>query len=79
MPTMTAKYDSGDVEVTFTAQTEKADYGVPGSPVWDDILTDTIEVEDVTILGVSVPMKDMWPPLRRAIEELSDEVEWENA
>lgn len=75
--TATAKYDSGDVEVTFTAKTERADYGVPGSPVWDAIDTSSIEVEDVIILGVLVPKSELYGPLLKAVEELADMVEWE--
>ena len=76
--TVAATYDSGDIEVVFTAQTERCDNGVPNSPVWDEVNPDTIEIMYLTILGVEVEDPRLLPKdLLAAIHALSDEVEFE--
>jgi len=46
------KVDRGDIVVWFTADMEKTDYGVPGSPVWYEPVN--IELDFVEILGVGL-------------------------
>jgi hypothetical protein len=75
--TVTATYDSGDIEVVFTAETERCDYGVPNSPVWDEVKDDTIEIKFLTILGVDVDPRLLPKDLLAAIHALSDGVEFE--
>jgi hypothetical protein len=41
--TMTATYSGEELNVTFVAQTERSDYGVPNSPVWYEVNPDSIE------------------------------------
>ena len=74
---VTATYDSGDIEVVFTAETERCDYGVPNSPVWDEVNPDTIEIMYLAILGVDVDPRQLPKDLLEAIHALSDEVEFE--
>lgn len=71
-----AKYEGEEVEVTFTARMVKNDYGVERSPVWYE--AEDIEVDAVTILGVDVEFGKLPENLRKAISQLSDEVEFEN-
>ena len=75
--TVTATYDSGDIEVVFTAETERCDYGVPNSPVWDEVNPDTIEIKFLTILGVEVDPRQLPKDLLDAIYALNSEVEFE--
>ncbi len=76
--TVTATYDSGDIEVVFTAETERCDYGVLNSPVWDEVKDDTIEIMYLTILGVEVEdPRELPKDLLDAIDCLSAEVEFE--
>jgi hypothetical protein len=74
---VTATYDGGDIEVVFTAETERCDYGVPNSPVWDEVKVDTIEIMYLTILGVEVDPRQLPKDLLDAIDCLSAEVEFE--
>lgn len=67
----------GEVEILMTAETERSDYGVPGSPVWDEVNPDTVQVVSLTILGVDVNIKELPSDLQDAIYALWAEVEWE--
>jgi hypothetical protein len=49
-----ATYSGEELSVTFVAQTERSDYGVPNSPVWDEVNPDTIEILTFDILGIDV-------------------------
>jgi hypothetical protein len=75
--TMTATYNGNEIEVTFVAQTERSDYGVPNSPVWDEVNPDTIEVQYLTILGLDVDISKLPKDLQGAIYELCNEVTFE--
>ena len=72
----TAKYRGEEVEVTFTANMVRNDYGVERSPVWHE--PEDIEIDTVSILGVEVDPKYLPEKLVAAIHELSDEVEFKN-
>jgi len=72
-----ARYGHCDVEVVFTAETERCDYGVLGSPVWDEVNPSTVEVIGLNILGVDVNIKELPSDLQDAIYALWAEVEWE--
>lgn len=69
-----ATYQSEDIEVSFSAQTERSDYGVSGSPKWDEITDVTIEA--VKICGVEVALRDLPMPLRNALHDLSEGLEF---
>lgn len=75
--TATATYDSGDIEVNFAAETETSDYGVPGSPVWEEIDLSSAVVTSMTILGVDVDFRSLPKTLQEAILNLTEEVDWE--
>jgi hypothetical protein len=51
---MTATYSGEELNVTFVAQTERSDYGVPNSPVWYEVNPDSIEILHFDILGIDV-------------------------
>jgi hypothetical protein len=75
--TMTATYSGEELSVTFQAQTERFDYGVEGSPVWEEINPDSIEILTLDILGIDVDPRILPQELQRAIHALSGEVEFE--
>ena len=75
--TMTATYSGEELTVTFVASTERCDYGVEGSPVWEEINPDTIEILHFDILGIDVDPRVLPPELQNAIHALSGEVEFE--
>jgi hypothetical protein len=72
------KFRSDMIEVDFRVEMERADYGVPGSPVWWEPIWDTLEVDTLSVLGVDVAIESLPKELREAILELADEVEWES-
>ena len=49
--------DALDVSVTATARSVCSDYGVSGSPVWDEI--EDVEVEEYEINGVGYSPKEV--------------------
>lgn len=71
-----AKYDADDIEVEFSAETERTHYDVPGSPVFDEIIDASVKVHSLTILGLDVKMTDLPADLQNAIMQLSDGLEW---
>jgi len=75
--TVTATYNGEELNVTFVAQTERSDYGVPNSPVWDEVNPDTIEIVTLDILGIVVDPRVLPKELQAAIFALSNEVEFE--
>ena len=75
--TVTATYNGEELNVTFVASIERCDYGVEGSPVWEEINPDSIEILHVDILGIDVDPRTLPQELQRAIHALSGEVEFE--
>jgi hypothetical protein len=75
--TLTATYSGEELNVTFQAQAERCDYGVEGSPVWDEVNPDTIEILHFDILGIDVDPRVLPPELQAAIYALSNEVDFE--
>ena len=75
--TLTATYSGEELNVTFVASTERCDYGVPNSPVWDEVNPDTIEILHFDILGIDVDFRVLPPELQDAIYALSNEVDFE--
>ncbi len=75
--TVTATYDSGDLKVAFSAEIERSDYGVKGSPVWSEVLPETITVETLEICGVSIDIKVLPKLAQDAIRALASEINFE--
>ena len=75
--TATATYNGEELNVTFVAQTERFDYGVPNSPVWEEINPNTIEILHFDILGIDVDFRVLPQELQAAIFALSNEVDFE--
>jgi hypothetical protein len=73
----TAKYESDDLRVSFVCQMERADYGVPRSPSWWEPVSETAEIDELEILGVSVDAAALPKDLRDAIYGLSVDLDWE--
>ncbi len=75
--TVEATYHGEEILVHFTAETERTDYGVPGSPVWDEIDPASIRVASIEILGCDVKLSTLPKELQDAILGLADGLEWE--
>jgi len=73
----TATYSSDDMTVIFTAETERSDYGVPGSPIFYEINPDSVQIHSLEILGVEVKLSELPAALQSAILSLYSEVDWE--
>lgn len=63
-----------EVEISFVAKTEAADYGVPGSPTWHEVVDDTVDIMSLEILGVEVRPTQLPEELLAALLELADGV-----
>lgn len=81
---MPVRYVSFDVTVTcrVDAETERCDYGVRGSPVWDEIKPETLSVSCVAIDEVNISLDAMPKDVREYLEEMAAETaladgEWE--
>lgn len=72
-----AKYDSGDIVAEFTAEEERTDYGVPGSPILIDPDPNTVHVMSLEILGITVDPTTLPAPLLDALLDLP--TRWERA
>lgn len=75
--TVHATYNGEEIYVTFSAETERWDYGVPRSPVYTDVNLDTIRVDSIAILGEDYKLTDLPEKLQAAILALADELEFE--
>jgi hypothetical protein len=69
----TATVSTDRITITFSADMDRCDYGVPGSPVWYE--PSNIEVVSVEILDVEVTFQLLPPGLQQAIRDLADEIE----
>jgi hypothetical protein len=74
--TVEATHAGEEVHVTFHARTERSDYGVPGSPVWDEVDPSSVEIATLSILGVDVDPRVLPDDLVEAIRSLSDDLEF---
>ena len=74
---LTACWSGSEIEVSFTANAIKADYGVPGSPVWYE--PQDIEINELTIMGTPVDVSTLPDAVKSNIFELSHELEWSPA
>ena len=71
-----AEYSGEEIQVMFTAETHRTDYGIAGSPEFDELDPYSIEVEHIAILGFDVKMADLPHDLHDAIMALSDGLEF---
>jgi hypothetical protein len=76
--TLQATYSGEELNVTFVASTERSDYGVPNSPVWDEVNPDSIEILTLDILGIDVDPRILPKELQYAIYALANELEFNN-
>jgi len=70
----TATLHLEEISVTYSGVPVKSDYGVQGSPVWTEM--QDVQIEEVVILGVNVPVNQLPTQLHNELFELSSEVEW---
>jgi hypothetical protein len=69
-----AYWVSEEIEIVFTGTYISNDYGVPGSPIWTEIAD--VEIEEITIMGVTVQPKDLPKDLLEKMHDLNEEIEW---
>jgi hypothetical protein len=74
--TMQAFYNGDEIKVRFVADSVRTDFGVPGSPVWEEVDMNTVEVAELHILDMPFLMKDLPQALQDAILSLWIEVEF---
>jgi len=74
--TITATTETEDMVISYEAKTERSDYGVPGSPVWYEIID--VEVVGVEIMGVEVEPKTLPKELIAELREMApeDSMDW---
>jgi hypothetical protein len=75
--TASATYRGEEIEVSFTAETERTDFGVPGSPVFYDIDMTSIRIASIEILGRDVKLETLPQDLQDALLGLADGLDWE--
>ena len=73
---MQAYYKGEEIKVRFVAESVRTDFGVPGSPVWEDVDMNTIEVDQLFILDTPINIKELPQALQDAILSLWNEVEF---
>jgi hypothetical protein len=74
--TMQAYYKGEEIKVHFVAESVRTDFGVPGSPVWEEVDMNTVDVDQVFILDTPVDIKELPKALQDAILSLWIEVEF---
>ena len=72
-----AEYIGEEIVVTFSANMNRTDYGVAGSPEFDELDPYSIEAVHLTICGIIVKFADLPNDLHDAIISFSDGLEWE--
>lgn len=70
-----ASYEGEEILVVFKGQWSKADYGVRGSPVWDELTH--VEIEELYILDTKVEPATLSNETLNAIHALSEDICWE--
>jgi hypothetical protein len=73
---MQAYYKGEEIKVRFVAESVRTDFGVPGSPVWQEVDMNTIEVDQLFILDTPFNIKELPQALQDAILSLWNEVEF---
>ena len=76
---VTATYSGEEMTVIFQAETERSDYGVKGSPEWDEVDLSSVEVTALEILGLDVDLAALPADLQEAIRTLGEGLEWSDA
>ena len=71
----TATFDDGVTEIVFSARLVPSDYGVPGSPVWDEV--EDVTIDAIAICGRDIPVSAIPAEAINAYLSLADEVDFE--
>jgi hypothetical protein len=74
--TMQAYYKGEEIKVRFVADSVRTDFGVSGSPVWEEVDMMTVQVAELHILDMPFRMEDLPKALQDAILSLWNEVEF---
>lgn len=70
-----ASYEGEELSVVFKGTWGQADYGVRGSPVWNELTH--VEIEELHILGTEVEPSSLSSETLNAVHALSEEIDWE--
>jgi hypothetical protein len=73
---MQAYYKGEEIKVRFVADSVRTDFGVPNSPVWEEVDMNTVEVAELHILDMPFNIKELPKALQDAILSLWNEVEF---
>ena len=73
---MQAYYKGEEIKVRFVADSVRTDFGVSGSPVWEEVDMMTVQVAELHILDMPFLMEDLPKALQDAILSLWNEVEF---
>jgi hypothetical protein len=73
---MQAYYKGEEIKVLFIADSVRTDFGVPNSPVWEEVDMNTVEVAELHILDMPFNVKELPKALQDAILSLWNEVEF---
>lgn len=73
---MQAYYKGEEIKVRFVAESIQTDFGVRGSPTFDEVDMNTIEVDQLFILDTPFNIKELPQALQDAILSLWNEVEF---
>lgn len=72
---LTAKINSDDFFVRFSARGVLEDYGVRGSPSW--LQPEDIEIESFEFRGHEIPLDKLPDAIESALLELTEGLDWE--
>jgi len=73
---MRAYYKGEEIKVSFVAESVRTDYGVPGSPTFEEVDMNTIEIDQLFILDMPFDIKELPKALQDAILSLWNEVDF---
>ena len=73
---MQAYYKGEEIKVRFVADSVRTDFGVSGSPAWEEVDMMTVQVDELRILDMPFQMEDLPQALQDAILSLWNEVEF---
>jgi len=74
MPNCRAHYEDPLTEIVFTGVMSKTDYGVPGSPVFDEV--EEVEIDSLTLAGTEIDIRTLPITVINIYLSLADECEF---
>jgi len=71
------KSELEELEIHFSAETERNDYGVPGSPVWQEVNPDTVNIDKFYLFGHLVKFDSLPENVQNDAYSLWDSLDWQ--